>query len=475
MSYDMLVVRLKAAAAEDAEEVARAVSDVAETGRMPADIAAILMGQLPVADGRDAPQGRDEPELFEEETVPHAFVPSAAWPSPDAPVAAHPAASQIPPPATPPSIGVMPPVRHAAAAEVLPGFDQLRSRVDDAVLSGLIGDYKALRGTTGPAAEETAGRRPDQLGNLLGTYRSARFRSLARRVVREGAGDGTALNKLADYSSQRAGVGSILRDRFILDAEIGRGGMGVVYSAVDRRRLEAGSPQPYVALKLLNDAFRTNSNALRTLEAEARKAQSLAHPNIATVFDFDRDKAEVFIVMELLTGQPLNRLLAASTGQTMAPALIAAVLKGICAGLAYAHASGVVHSDLKPGNIFVGDDRQVKLIDFGLATAGSSAGFDAGQLGALTAAYASPEMFDGADRDPRDDIFALGCIAYQMFVGFHPFAMKASNDAREQKLTPEPIPDLDPMAWEALEKALSFEREERPKSVEAFATALFEA
>ncbi|MCJ8518567.1 putative Ser/Thr protein kinase [Pseudorhizobium tarimense] len=433
------------------------------------------MSQLTAADGRGAPQGRDESALFEEETVPHAFVPTSAWPSLEGPVVAHSSTAQTPSPSATPSIGIMPPVRHPAAAEVLPGFDQLRSRVDDAVLSDLIGDYKALRGTAGPAPEEATGRRPDQLGNLLGTYRSARFRSAARKVVREGAGDGTSLNKLADYSNQRAGVGAILRDRFILDAEIGRGGMGVVYSAVDRRRLEAGSPQPYVALKLLNDAFRTDSNALRTLEAEARKAQSLAHPNIATVFDFDRDKAEVFIVMELLTGQPLNRLLAASTGQAMAPALIANVLKGICAGLAYAHASGVVHSDLKPGNIFVGDDRQVKLIDFGLATASNGTGFDAGQLGALTAAYASPEMFEGADRDPRDDVFALGCIAYQMFVGFHPFAMRASNEAREQGLTLEPIPDLDPMAWEALKKALAFERDERPQSVEAFATALFEA
>lgn len=451
---------------------------MAETGRMPADIATILLDQLPAAEGKSPSGVQDEPELFEEETVPHAFA-SAAWPTG---TTATESTSKQPAPATPPlpapaAIGVMPPPMPSAAAEALPEFNQLRSRVDDAVLSGLIGDYKALRSpSAGTAPDDAGGRRPDQLNNLLGTYRSARFRSAARRVAREGAGDGTSLGKLSDYSSQRAGIGSILRDRFILDAEIGRGGMGVVYSAVDRRRLEAGSPQPYVALKLLNDAFRTNSNALRTLESEARKAQSLAHPNIATVFDFDRDKAEVFIVMELLTGKPLNKLLAAYTGRPIAATVMATILKGICSGLAYAHASGVVHSDLKPGNIFVGDDGQVKLIDFGLATAGSGgAGFDAGQLGALTAAYASPEMFDGAARDPADDIFALGCIAYQMLVGFHPYAMKASDEARAQGLTPEPIPDLDPVAWEALKKALSFERADRPSNVEAFAAALFEA
>ncbi|MBR0558401.1 serine/threonine protein kinase [Ciceribacter sp. L1K23] len=483
MSYEILVSRLKAVAADNAPAVVRAVSDVAETGRLPADIAAILLGQLPLlADDKMTPppgdnQGQSrEMHLFEEATIPHAFVP--AWPSADGRITATAVnqtfATEVPSRAPTPAVGVLPPVQPMHAAEALPGFDELRTRVDDVVLSGLIGDYKALRGSSNPPADDANGRRPDQLNNLLGTYRSARFRSTARRVVREGAGDGTPLNKLADYSSHRAGVGSILRDRFILDTEIGRGGMGVVYCAVDRRRLEAGSQQPYVALKLLNDAFRANSNALRTLEAEARKAQSLAHPNIATVFDFDRDKTEVFIVMELLTGQPLNRLLSERTGQAMEASLVAAVLRGICGGLAHAHANGVVHSDLKPGNIFVGDDRLVKLLDFGLATAGNGAGFDAVQLGALTAAYASPEMFEGAERDPRDDIFALGCIAYQMLVGFHPFSMQASNEARDRGLAPEQIPDLDPMAWDALRKALSFDRSERPESVDAFAAALFE-
>lgn len=479
MTYDGLVSRLKAETDHDAAR--NAIATAASIGRIPADIAAILASQLApqsqsASSAAPLPTPSIEPDAFEEDTVPHAFAPSA-WP--DAGSATEPTVNggATPPGPSPRSpLGVFPPGLPAAAGpNALPGFDSLKTRVDDAVLSDLIGDYKGLRQSRGDIGDEPISRRPDALDGLLGSYRSARFRSDAKRAVRHGATAGSTLGKLSDFSTQRAGIGSILRDRFILDSEVGRGGMGIVYSAVDRRRLEAGSAQPYVALKLLNDDFRNNSNALRTLEAEARKSQALAHPNIATVFDFDRDKAEVFIVMELLSGKPLSRLLASSTGQPMPIGTIASVLKGMCAGLAHAHAKGVIHSDLKPGNIFVGDNNHVKLIDFGLATATTVDGFNAGELEALTAAYASPEMFLGAQRDPRDDIFALGCITYQMFMGFHPFAMKPGIDAHLLEMKPEPIPDLDPAAWEAILGALSFDREERIASVEAFASAVFES
>src|SRR5699024_5684859 len=159
--------------------------------------------------------------------------------------------------------------------------------------------------------------------------------------------------------------------------------------------------------KLLNDEFRSNSEALKTLEPEARKTQGLAHPNITTVYDFDRDRAEIFIVMELLSGMPLSRLLSANVGQPLPGGQITAILRGICAGLAHAHQRGVVHSDLKPGNVFVSENDEVKLLDFGLAAAQGPLSPE-GVTG-LTATYASPEMFEGAPRDPRDDIFALGC------------------------------------------------------------------
>jgi hypothetical protein len=386
------------------------------------------------------------------------------------------AAAATPQPAvTPPqppaaSLPPMPPMPAGGVAP--PNYNEIQAKVDDVVLSALIGEFQGLRQARDQAGTERA--RKDALDGLLVNYRSARFRSDARKAARGSSADALKLGKLDDFAGKRAGVGSILRERFILDTEIGRGGMGVVYSAVDRRRLEASSSQPYVALKLLNDEFRTNSDALQVLEAEARKAQALAHPNIATVYDFDRDRSEVFIVMELLSGKPLSRLIAASAGGQLPGHSIAVILKGICTGLRYAHRQGVVHSDLKPGNIFVTDDNGVKLLDFGLAQASALGTFDVSVLNGLTAAYASPEMFEFADRDPRDDIFALGCIAYQLLTGSHPFAMMASNEAAELKLDPEPIPDIDPAAWNAIRRALSFDRETRTATVDEFMTGLFE-
>ncbi|MEM8811564.1 MAG: protein kinase [Pseudomonadota bacterium] len=359
-----------------------------------------------------------------------------------------------------------------------PEHDAVRGKVEDVVLSSLVADFQGLRKARLEGTDAQIGRsgKPDALDGLLVNFKSARFRSDAKKAASGQARNQLNLGKLDDFGESRAGLGSILRDRFILDAEVGRGGMGIVYSAVDRRRLEAGSAEPYVALKLLNDDFRNNADALRVLEAEARKAQILAHPNIATVYDFDRDRSEVFIVMELLTGKPLSRHLSAAVGQGLPGSQIVRILKGICSALSFAHSHGIIHSDLKPGNVFIAEDGAAKVLDFGLASAGVVInGFDVESLNAMTAPYASPEMFDGAPRDPRDDVFALGCIAYELLMGVHPFSMRPSNEAAETGMIPDPIMDLDPTAWEAIRRALSFDRASRTPSVDMFFDAVFEA
>jgi hypothetical protein len=479
LSYDMLAERLTALARRSdaaAGDLHHAIRRAEETGRLPSDLAAILINLVPAAaaNGGDAELVELDVEalspendtLFDEPTVPllrRANFPVAAenvMPTPEA---------GLPP--TPP----MPPAPGSAAtapSAALPDYAEARSKVDDAVLSSLIGNYRGLRENR-QGGEHAAQEKPDALDGLLVNYKSARFRSDARRASSGGATEGLKLSKLDDFHRKRAGVGTILRDRFILDREIGRGGMGVVYAAVDRRRLEASSGQPYVALKLLNDDFRSNAEALRTLEAEARKSQSLAHPNIASVYDFDRDRSEIFIVMELLSGMPLSRLLGAMAGQPLPGMQVAAILRGISAGLAHAHQHGVIHSDLKPGNVFVSETDTVKLIDFGLAVAGQ--GGDGPNLDGLTTTYASPEMFDGATRDPRDDIFALGCIAYQLLTGMHPFGMQPIDEVAKAGRRPEPIEDLDPAAWAAIDRALAFDREVRISTVGEFIAELFEA
>ncbi len=105
------------------------------------------------------------------------------------------------------------------------------------------------------------------------------------------------------------GPGSVVKDRFVLEEKIGQGGMGTVYKARDRRKEEAQDRNPYVALKVLNEDFKRHPRSLQALQREARKAQALQHPNIVTVYDFDRDGTNVYMVMELLEGEPLDRLI----------------------------------------------------------------------------------------------------------------------------------------------------------------------
>jgi len=495
VSYDALVPLMRGwseSGTYAALDIRGAINAAVEEGRLPFDLAGILLGQFPVA--RETATG-DTEESLDEETLPYALTSSPDDNTRTAPLGDHildrsaekgpsPDTSLIPPlppeatrPETEqPPLPPLPPANSTSPDAELPAYDEIRSKVDDVVLSALIGEFQGLRkprdGNAGPPARD---KRTDALDGLLTNYKSARFRSDARRAAQGGGSQGLNLRRRDDFGRTRAGVGSILRDRFILDSEIGRGGMGIVFKAVDRRRLEAGSDQPYVALKLLNDDFRTNAYALQVLEAEARKAQSLAHPNVATVYDFDRDRAEIFIVMELLTGKPLSRVLSNAVGQGLPGQQVATVLRGTCSAMSYAHQRGVIHSDLKPGNIFVTDDGSVKLIDFGLAAATLAGGFDVSELGGLTEPYASPEMFQDAPRDPRDDIFALGCIAYQLLTGTHPFGMKPSSEAAERNLQPAPVPDLDPTAWVAILQALNFDRDARTKTVDDFYHGIFEA
>jgi hypothetical protein len=277
-------------------------------------------------------------------------------------------------------------------------------------------------------------------------------------------------------------AGTLLKGRFELTSLAGRGGMGIVWSAVDRRKLEARDPNPQVAVKILNSSASQHPEGFVALQREASKAQTLAHPNIATVFDFDRDGANVFITMELLRGQPLDKTIAAARNRGIGRAAGLPVIRGIAEGLAYAHRKGIVHSDLKPANIFLGPDGTPKILDFGIARAVPSAqgegprdAFDAVSLGAYTEAYATDEMVEGADPAPADDIYALGIIAYELLAGKHPFKGLGMAAARTAGLSAAPIRNLRRREWRTLARALSFERSRRPQDAAEFIRMFFGA
>jgi serine/threonine protein kinase len=271
------------------------------------------------------------------------------------------------------------------------------------------------------------------------------------------------------------GVGDTLNGRFVLEECIGFGGMGTVYKALDLRKLEASDRNPYIAIKVLNVQFSGHPQSLIALQREAKKAQTLAHPNIVTVYDFDRDGPMVYLTMEFLAGEPLSRTLRSSdfTGMPFDKAM--KIVRGVARALAYAHERGFVHCDLKPANIIVTQRGEVKVIDFGIARVfrqpeedSEATVFDAGSLGGLTPAYASPEMIEHLIPDPRDDIYALACITYELLAGKHPFNRLSATQARSEGMKPQRPEHLGYAQWRALRNALAFERYARTPAVTQF-------
>src|SRR4029077_10317224 len=135
-------------------------------------------------------------------------------------------------------------------------------------------------------------------------------------------------------ASEPLAPGSVVKERFVLEEELGRGGMGIVFKARDVRKEEAQDRNPYVALKLLNDEFRRHPESLKALQRESRKAQHLAHANVVTVYDFDRDGGNVFMVMELLQGQSLDRIIRDNEGAGVGTDKALRLVRDMCRAMA---------------------------------------------------------------------------------------------------------------------------------------------
>ncbi|MBN0986937.1 protein kinase domain-containing protein [Amphritea pacifica] len=280
----------------------------------------------------------------------------------------------------------------------------------------------------------------------------------------------------AGLETSVVGVGTVIKERFRLVEFIGCGGMGDVYKAEDQRRIDAQDIDSLVAIKVLNKTFREHPESLRSLQREARKTQNLAHPNIVNVFDFDRDREHVFMTMELMRGAPLSTVIKRNPSGFPLPTVLEYVA-GMAGALGYAHQQGVVHSDLKPSNVFL-DGGQIKVFDFGIARAAKTGSaqedsFDAGELGALTPSYASPAMLAGAaEADPRDDLYALGCIIHELLTGKHPFIRDnkkvPADEAWKLGMKVAELKQLSRKQNKALKQLLAFDERQRCDSVETF-------
>lgn len=272
-------------------------------------------------------------------------------------------------------------------------------------------------------------------------------------------------------------VGTVLRDRFLLQERVSGGSMGIVYKALDRRLAEAEGFDPWVAIKVLSPKLSTNAHALRALQQEAAKGRCLTHPNIVRFVDLDRDEDMYFIVMEWLEGRSLAAILDENQNRKIDLTTTLDIVRQVGLALDYAHRCGVIHADVKPANIMITPSGQVKLFDFGVARIRqrqhqTQSDFDPGVLGAVTPAYSSMQVLTGEDPSPADDVFSLGCLMYRMVAGHRVFGPRNAAEAADQGMEPQRPQGLSDVQWRALRKALAFSRVARFATPAEFLRAL---
>jgi serine/threonine protein kinase len=266
-------------------------------------------------------------------------------------------------------------------------------------------------------------------------------------------------------------VGELIADRYELEELVGTGGMSSVYRAHDSLL------ERHVALKVMHEQLLNEGDHVERFRREARLAAQLSHPNIVTVIDRGEQEGRQFIVFEYVEGENLKALIEREAPLPEQEAIELALQ--IADGLAFAHAHGLVHRDVKPQNVLLTDDGRTKVTDFGIARS-IDVHHGLTQTGTVmgTSDYISPEQARGGPVDACSDIYSLGAVLYELLTGDVPFhgdnfvsvAMRHINDpppsVREQR------PELSPRLDAAIRTAMAKDRDDRFPSMEAFAAEL---
>jgi eukaryotic-like serine/threonine-protein kinase len=266
--------------------------------------------------------------------------------------------------------------------------------------------------------------------------------------------------------NDRLAIGQRLSGRYRIERELGEGGMGVVYLGTDEQ--VAGE---IFAIKVLKEGLRPE--ALELLREEVRKTRKLSHPNIVDVHSVNVDGSRLYVLMEYLEGKSLDALLDEEFARGMSFSRAWPIIEDACAALGYAHDHSVIHSDLKPANLFVTTSGRTKLLDFGIArvSRGPLLHKRSGPL-TLTPDYASCEMLEGKEADRRDDIYSVACLIYEMLCGERPFGELNALEARDAGARVPPLGVLSRRQNTALAQALAFARDARTASVERLLAGL---
>ena len=261
----------------------------------------------------------------------------------------------------------------------------------------------------------------------------------------------------------------LLGDRYRLARRMAMGGMGQVWEAED-----TVLSRP-VAVKILSDGLSSDGTSAERFRREAQAAAGLSHPSVAGVFDYGEDDGTQFIVMELVAGETLAERICREG--RLEPGEAARIAGEIAAALEVAHEAGVVHRDIKPGNVMLTNQGEVKVLDFGIAAA---SGHDLTATGITigTAAYLSPEQAAGDRATPASDIYSLGVVLYEMLAGRPPFtgespvAVAAAHVSQEAPSIVEEVPEVPLHLALAVEKALAKDPARRPRSARNFRRVL---